>query len=444
MCGIFGAVSSYLIDNEINSLEKLLILNSMRGRDSAGLFDYCPGAGEMSKPLPKKEKIGPDFAYWKEAIDPLVFLGETFDAIRAHRWKKVNPKLVVGHCRSATIGLVKKENAHPFNKTPIIGVHNGTITKEFENSKKFKTDSEAIFYNIATLGLDATMEAFHKVEPHYALVWMNYRDLTLNFLRNYRRPLHYYSNVSTIFVSSEAEALAYALKPTNISSIKQFEAGVHYRVDLSKGKTSTPLEEVKKYDITKENNYTAVTYHYTHEPRPMYDAWGGANSNDWKKKETEIKYKTTDALYRQLENIYSFGSSNYSDHAENWDDESQKFYSEYQINKIKEIQDELSWREVKSTTEKKTTKGNVVPLLPKLTYDYDHFGLSVTEAKMTELLQPGCCNCASVPDAKGKEYRWIDKDNYVCGSCIKDAEADNGHYLHDFLNDKAMTRNSVG
>ena len=51
------------------------------------------------------------------------------------------PRAIIGHNRSATIGNITKDNAHPFRKGDLVGVHNGTIHSLKQSNGS--TDSEA-------------------------------------------------------------------------------------------------------------------------------------------------------------------------------------------------------------------------------------------------------------------------------------------------------------
>jgi hypothetical protein len=109
-------------------------------------------------------------------------------------------RALLGHCRAKTIGDTTRRNAHPFMFDTLMGTHNGTLDFQTRQTlvgkDKFGTDSEALFYEIKTFGLQETLKKLHRPGKYmckdaYALVWYNLENNTLNFLRNQERPLYY-------------------------------------------------------------------------------------------------------------------------------------------------------------------------------------------------------------------------------------------------------------
>lgn len=245
MCGICGAFStSPLSEHELDKVRKLVVLNHWRGEDSTGAMWWNSPVTAAIDEKPMKK----DFGYMKRLEHPFYFEQITWEEdLKKKAWKENRPQAISVHCRAATIGAIKVKNAHPFHSQNIIGMHNGTVSADFRNSKKFETDSEAIINNIAQLGIEDTIQDL-PYNAAYALVWMNMKDGTLNFLKNVSRPLHIYNQGSTIYWSSAAHDLEYVFRDsidgpnthtTNSSGqtlrkILQFENDQMYTINLEK------------------------------------------------------------------------------------------------------------------------------------------------------------------------------------------------------------------
>jgi hypothetical protein len=99
---------------------------------------------------------------------------------------------VIGHVRSATIGHVNRETAHPFIFDNIIGAHNGTLRGDWREqlqwgtNEVFASDSQAVFYNFAYYGVQETIS---RIYGAWCFVWWDDDEQTLNMLRNDERPM---------------------------------------------------------------------------------------------------------------------------------------------------------------------------------------------------------------------------------------------------------------
>jgi glucosamine 6-phosphate synthetase-like amidotransferase/phosphosugar isomerase protein len=120
MCGIWGAVSSFLSKPEKEFVFNLATINTLRGVDSSGIAIY---EGERNKyNIAKSLYVAPEMLMsqvptTKTGRSPYnLFLGNE-EKVRA----------IIGHCRAATIGAVTQETAHPFLVGDVIGVHNGPL-----------------------------------------------------------------------------------------------------------------------------------------------------------------------------------------------------------------------------------------------------------------------------------------------------------------------------
>lgn len=178
MCGLFGLYSTVITKNDQELFFDLGIVSSLRGLDSTGMAIAY-----------RTKKNNFTFASLKDATDPIGFFNQR--AVLDRLSKLNRPVAYLGHTRSATIGTVKKDNAHPFFHGNILGMHNGTIPslKPADGS----TDSEELIKRINSMGLQGALDSING-DAAYALTWFNARTQTLHILRNKERTLwHMYS-----------------------------------------------------------------------------------------------------------------------------------------------------------------------------------------------------------------------------------------------------------
>lgn len=170
ICGLVGITGNITI-KDVNAFKEMLVLDSVRGYDSVGVFSLTK-KGEESL---------------VKSIDAVANALETKKFIRALTG---DFKLLMGHNRAASVGNVNINNAHPFDFENIVGAHNGTLTGwkyNFEDAKQFDVDSESLFHNINKRGIEAT---YKKAEGAMALTWFDRTDNSVNLLRNNDRPLY--------------------------------------------------------------------------------------------------------------------------------------------------------------------------------------------------------------------------------------------------------------
>lgn len=237
MCGLVGIAGKLLAKDE-STMKTLLLIDVLRGADSTGLAAV--------RSANKEAKIS------KLASHPL----DLFD--RADFKEALNGALstvFIGHNRAATLGMVSRVNAHPFECGNIVGAHNGTLkgTSFYDLKKKlgqeFGTDSEAIFASINEFGLKETVSM---LEGAWSLVWYDRSNNTLNFLRNKERPMYfaYSKEFDRIFWASEWEmiAAAFSLRPNGTELYAEKKTGyeywptdedVHYCFDVDKLKSGS-------------------------------------------------------------------------------------------------------------------------------------------------------------------------------------------------------------
>lgn len=421
MCGLFGGISSVLSPADRSFLGDLMLLNSWRGKDSTGIMDYVPLVS-----LPIKKKFSQNYMTWKSIDEPYDFYREYWLDIAVERWMKSPAKIIAGHTRAATKGTVIRKNAHPFVHGPIIGMHNGTITGEFENSKLFDTDSEAIYYNINKLGLKETIDDLGKHSAAYALVWMNTQENTLNFLKNDKRPLHYArlgENGSTIYWSSEKEDLEYLLKKHMLYNwtVKSFIVDQHYKVDLESAFIDITQTQVKPkpFVYTTSTTTTVGSDNRGSSRYPSYPCY------------SETRYTSGGpGGHKTAENFseeyyLDFGTQTKNGYNRNWDVASRLWLSDWALQRITEIRREKKNRKntEKETKASKSTQGSLELSDPPFDKDEDDgepvytiFGEEVSYAQWYEATRRGCGwqgETVMDPDA----VFWVDKTTPICIDC---------------------------
>ena len=184
MCGLYGGFSSFLSDAEKKSVENLAITSQLRGVDSSGFFTVHKDKNKLRMNLVKDASPIVELLRYKEPDEAFFKSGNI---------------LIAGHSRAATVGLINDKNAHPFSIDHIVGMHNGTV---LGMPNKSLTDSEQILTILAKDGLEEAVKAAKF--GAYALVWLDRKKETLNFLRNEQRTLFFmHTTHSTFYWSSE-------------------------------------------------------------------------------------------------------------------------------------------------------------------------------------------------------------------------------------------------
>jgi ferredoxin-like protein FixX len=200
MCGLVGWISGEKASDALDRrkfIDQALILDTVRGGDSSGVFvvenswkpDQAPFADWR-----KQCSGGHEFVI-SDGYKGLFDYGKTMDY-----------KYCVGHNRSATVGGVVLDAAHPFTEGPITLVHNGTVKKEYTSEKELANDSHGICWKLSKESPETVIK---ELDGAFALIWHDARDDSLNFVRNAQRPFHMAKSAGndTIYFASEAEML---------------------------------------------------------------------------------------------------------------------------------------------------------------------------------------------------------------------------------------------
>ena len=222
MCGIVG-VAGQLFRAEKIALRDMLVFSWRRGPHSTGVGTIIEKTNNMHT--------------YKVVGDP-------FGLFRMKAYSNGDgvyegaPKVMIGHNRYATVGKVIAANAHPYRHGPILGCHNGTLSKwhldQLEDYKDFDVDSEAIFHTIEKVGWEETMKRLHGA---WALCWYNQDEQKMYFTRNTERDLYYAwsKDHKVLFWASEAWEIIIAASKNNlpIEEPQMFEAYHMYTLDMS-------------------------------------------------------------------------------------------------------------------------------------------------------------------------------------------------------------------
>lgn len=208
MCGIVGVATNFsngFSYNECNAFQDMLIIDSMRGLDSTGVF----GVDKHSNvEILKSTHHGLDFVMTPE-------FKEFKTKVAQHGM------FAVGHNRAATKGSIKDENAHPFwVDDKIILVQNGTVRGDHQKLAKGATevevDSEAVAHLLSEEADIA--KALRTLDSAFSLVWFNTETHKLHIIRNTERPMYYALGKNTgMLFASEDVTLEYVIKKHSLS-----------------------------------------------------------------------------------------------------------------------------------------------------------------------------------------------------------------------------------
>lgn len=243
MCGIVGMATAYsngFASAEAGLFFDMLYFDALRGMDSTGVF----GVDKHSNVL-----------IHKEASQAGAFI-QTKELSEFKQKMIRNGLFAVGHNRAATRGVIKDENAHPFQvDDKIVLVQNGTWRGDHSKVKDTEVDTEALAHVIAEN--DDLETALGKIQAAYSLVWFNTQKGTLNLLRNSERPLWLAKTKSKALVwCSEPGFMMLAAARNNIDlDGKPEQLDTHTHVQLTiKGssweRSDTKVDPFRSYRTT--------------------------------------------------------------------------------------------------------------------------------------------------------------------------------------------------
>lgn len=397
MCGLFGLAGGSLNAAEINDLWDLGMISSLRGKDSTGLMM----AGYKNEKSTKVKLL-----YHKELGNPgqVMYKPEVWSKV-----VKLQPFIIAGHCRWATLGAVTYENAHPFSYKNILGMHNGTAPT-FAPAKSQEgtyTDSRLIFESLADKGLKDTLVKID--DGAFALVWFNSFDRTLNFIRNEKRELWFVRNSDNVLMwASDRNFLEMIdrksyIKYLHPSILKPY---VHYKMSMGlSGMTETDMSECKPASKTSftSGHWSGMSYGMSG------CAWNDWDPNDdsnmrWVAEQKEKETKTDSALAETLESDAKIKA---------FLDKAGPIVQDYPV--------------LPTSSSNPTPASRVITIGAKLSQPLyrtaKYFGWKGEEIPLSRAfiaLGKGCSGCMSKLEPKD-EHMWFSNTEFLCGECTDSA-----------------------
>lgn len=426
MCGIV-LVAGAITGKEEKLFKQLLIVDSLRGEDSTGVASVA-----SNHVVTVAKQVGNPF--------------ELFDHHRFREIMKYQNRILIGHNRFATQGKVNRLNAHPFEFSKVVGVHNGTLTNKYKlhRGSQFDVDSEAFYDHINEKGLK---DAIETAQGAYALVWYNKAEKTLNLIRNKERTFYYAfsEDNKVMFGCSEAGMLNLVLgrEGYKIQQVNMLPEDTHFSYEIPE--TGQPFVEAEVKVIKQ-------TVPFTHTPHGIGRGTNQGNkrhislvqSNKNQKLPTDIRDKVDEALIgRSLrftavyKTIVENGARCVVAKAEGYEGQFRIYFNKMEegedIMKVKYFQATVnsigvspSYGEHRGEPYYKLSVLSYIPgwfntkeeeVLDKV---LDHNGKQLTRKEFNERYYE--CQWCSSNITYGEEYRPFAHDQAVCAACAKDEE----------------------
>ena len=250
MCGLVSIIPRNpqgFYASHLDLLEQMLILDQLRGKDSAGAMTATRSGDAM---------------VIKHATRHVTLMFETKEWNKFRQKAIQGGRFVVGHNRAATRGAPNSDNAHPFVEGRIMLAHNGTLDhsniKELSPNKEVTVDSNAI---AVALNEDTPDNVIPRIQGAFALIWYNNEDETLYAVRNDQRPLHLITTKDFYFLMSEPWMMmslwARMATSTKVEDMAELKPGELLSFDLT-GKLArreVVLSEKKTGGSTTQDTY---------------------------------------------------------------------------------------------------------------------------------------------------------------------------------------------
>ena len=250
MCGLIGLATLRKDLNVLHLrkwLETATVISTLRGKDSTGI-------AVVDDPTNIAKRF-------KDTIPGWTFIStKQFD----NALNPISANAYMIHTRSATVGGVSHDSAHPFNVGPITMEHNGTLTSN-DHWVSSVNDSEWICQQLA--GERTAAQVLSDLEGAYALVWHDARDGNIHLARNVERPLYYaLSKDEKVLVWASEEWMlgaCFARSPLALEmlDIRELPVGGIHKFDLTNPAgllrpRITPFtpQESKRYSYYSQSN----------------------------------------------------------------------------------------------------------------------------------------------------------------------------------------------
>lgn len=256
MCGLFGYLAKSSTSKKADTamprkaVELAVYLTQLRGVHSLGMayahFDTKDNILRIGHIKESESDSGVTrLVHSTETPHEKLTKGRTFDQVLNTK----DLRMLAVHTRHATRGAKNKENSHPFREGNILLMHNGTLRNDYQiNQKYFDVDSKALAYHLDQQG-NSVQTLVEKTNGAYALVWQDYRDSTLNLLRNSERPL-FLAESEDFFVWASTLSVLGALSfehGIQYTAIQEVPEHTHLQFNIKSG----TLLGAKKYEAPK-------------------------------------------------------------------------------------------------------------------------------------------------------------------------------------------------
>lgn len=234
MCGLVSIISKQkngFFSVDVKVFTEMLFADQLRGSHGTGIFyNNKQSIKTLKAPVASSDFVNDKF----------------YDKAETEIFQ--HAKFVVGHNRAATIGNLTHQNTHPFRCGHITLVHNGTLTGH-KNLADTESDSMAICHSIAQMGFKETVK---KINGAFALIWFDEKQKTLNFTRNYQRPLYIVETKDLFCFVSEPKLAEWILdrNKQEVTKVTNTDPYTLYQFDLQD-------KELTKYESEK---YTVMDY----------------------------------------------------------------------------------------------------------------------------------------------------------------------------------------
>ena len=273
MCGLVGIVghSESKQSSRVNAAFKsMLMMDVVRGKDSTGVFVKPPTSeGFYGKSLGVPDNLLKN----KDVVGTIAGLNNS----------QSDYVIRMGHNRSATIGAINADNAHPYDFTNLIGAHNGTLRTGYHSFRGYdhtKTDSFALYSEMnrrleGVVAIADRREVMKEVVDavNGAMALSFYDKITNRFylFRNSQRPLHqlHFNESGLMLYASEPWMIYAALIQHRLLNVDDFDRTKHI--------TELPTDTFYEYDPNVEGSAmrTCTFRLTTYQEAGYYAGFGG-------------------------------------------------------------------------------------------------------------------------------------------------------------------------